>query len=361
MKDIKIDKISIIAIIFLGICLFSGNLLLGNITDSPIEIDTLEKLQAINNDHDGNFILTVNIDASETSTWNEGAGFNPIGSEDAGEYFIGTFDGNGYTISNLYINRPTENNVGLFGTTTGATITNLQLTNADITGYDNVGIIAGHIEHSDISQCFTSGKVTSKNNACGGLIGNARYLNIEDSYANVTIDGDFVTGSLVGYMINSNVTNSYGINDGKSTNGLIGYSVEKEYTLVGNTITSSYYDSTVTGCTDTDAGTPKSTSEMQTITTYTDWDFDNTWKIEENAYPTLQQFIVIPKTSSDSDSTPITQTENESVNESVNESLNEDVNTNAIIEQEDIKSYILLGSLIFILTLGIIIKNKKGK
>ena len=59
--------------------------------------------------HNAHYILINDIDASDTSTWNCGAGFKPIGG-----IFNGSFDGRGYNISDLYINRPFTDNVGLF-------------------------------------------------------------------------------------------------------------------------------------------------------------------------------------------------------------------------------------------------------
>ena len=76
----------------------------------------------------GNYALSQDIDAKETKSWNNKEGFQPIKEErkyldglDEGEQlpphgFSGDFDGNDYTISNLYINRPEEDYVGLFGT-----------------------------------------------------------------------------------------------------------------------------------------------------------------------------------------------------------------------------------------------------
>ena len=45
------------------------------------------------------------------------AGWAPIG--DNSSRFEGVFDGNGFKITNLYINRPTTDNVGLFGSVSG--------------------------------------------------------------------------------------------------------------------------------------------------------------------------------------------------------------------------------------------------
>ena len=59
------------------------------------------------------WILGSDIDAMETHCWNDGLGYHPIGYGDA--YFSGSFDGQGYTISNLYVNRVRLAYAGLFG------------------------------------------------------------------------------------------------------------------------------------------------------------------------------------------------------------------------------------------------------
>lgn len=78
--------------------------------------------------------LTADIDL-QNEEW------TPIGNIDA--IFQGTFDGQGHTISNLYINMPTKSNVGFFGYTTQGEIKNLTIENANVTGYLEVGAVAG--------------------------------------------------------------------------------------------------------------------------------------------------------------------------------------------------------------------------
>ncbi|MGZ3240988.1 MAG: two-partner secretion domain-containing protein, partial [Burkholderiaceae bacterium] len=79
-------------------------------------VNDVNHLQAINTNLSGNYALGRNIDASATASWNGGAGFVPIGQN---TNFNGQFDGLNHTISDLHINRPTESNVGLFGTAFG--------------------------------------------------------------------------------------------------------------------------------------------------------------------------------------------------------------------------------------------------
>jgi hypothetical protein len=137
-------------------------------------ITNVTELQAMENDLTGEYYLTGNIDASATLTWNGGEGFDPVGT------FTGTFDGCGYTISDLYINRPTEDYVGLFGNNRGD-IANVTLSNPTITGQDYVGPLAGFVGNAtdtttSIQNCHVTGgevKVQGAGTAHfqGGLIG----------------------------------------------------------------------------------------------------------------------------------------------------------------------------------------------
>lgn len=71
------------------------------------------------NNLSGKYILMNDIDLSGYDNW------DPIGNY--GGYFEGTFDGNGFVISNLKIDRSKEDNAGLFGIAAGAEIKTLGL------------------------------------------------------------------------------------------------------------------------------------------------------------------------------------------------------------------------------------------
>ena len=97
-----------------------------------------------------NYLLINDIDASATSGWNGGAGFNPIGT------FRGVFDGNGHSITNLYINRSATDDVGLFSINEG-TIDNLGI-NIHSTGGNRVGGLVGD-NGGTISNSYATGSV----------------------------------------------------------------------------------------------------------------------------------------------------------------------------------------------------------
>jgi len=92
----------------------------------------------------------------------------PIGTAD--RPFNGTFDGGGYTISGLKITG-TEDNVGLFGYASGATISNLTVTAGSIAGDENVGILAGSLYSSTLTNCSASATSISGTRNVSALVG----------------------------------------------------------------------------------------------------------------------------------------------------------------------------------------------
>ena len=147
-------------------------------TSAYQHIQTLAQLQAIKNDLDGDYVLDNDIDATDTATWNwdevlgEYQGFEPIGNESTP--FTGIFKGSGYIISNLFINRPTTDYVGLFGVTNGGAIHRIGLENVTTIGYDYVGPLIGLAGYPDVSTiicfCYATGSAFG-NKYVGGLIG----------------------------------------------------------------------------------------------------------------------------------------------------------------------------------------------
>ncbi len=187
------------------------------------------------------FGLANDIDASTADSWNLGTGFTPIGNNSTP--FTGTFNGNSYTISNLFINLPTTNDVGLFGYTSGATIENVGLVNANITGQSGVGALVGYATNSSsIDNGYATGSVSGANYV-GGLVGlSGSSSSIDNSYATVNVSGvsgSLAVGGLVGLIYSSSVDNSYANGNVSGTNNIGG--------LVGSNYKSSIDNSYATG------------------------------------------------------------------------------------------------------------------
>ena len=144
----------------------------GNGTEiSPYLISTGDQLNELADDVNENNIATTgkffrvvnNLDLSSWTTW------TPIGNSTYP--FKGTFDGGGYTISNLNINSSSTES-GLFGCIENAVIKNIALQNGEVLSTNYVGGIVGYSYMSAITNCTNLGvKVTSQNSISGGIVG----------------------------------------------------------------------------------------------------------------------------------------------------------------------------------------------
>ena len=122
----------------------------------PTEIRDWYDLHAVRNDLGGSYILMNDLDSASagyielaSETANEGRGWEPIGTPDDG--FTGSFNGQGYDIRDLFINRPDEDYVGLFSHISWTryidnvgVVENVRLVNADVIGSAEVGSLVGH-------------------------------------------------------------------------------------------------------------------------------------------------------------------------------------------------------------------------
>lgn len=196
--------------------------------------------------------------------WDDGKGFNPIGGSD--KPFTGTIDGFSgervFGISNLTINRPKEDDVGLVGAagTSGnsADFVNLSLSNVSIKGRNNVGAIAGTLQYgSHISWSNASGTVTGTESIGGfaGLVDNSSMWDISNS---ATVTGGTKAGGIAGTLTNSStltdVRNFGTISGTEDVGGIAGYVENGTILGTGSAIynyANTYNTGKVTGTTDT--------------------------------------------------------------------------------------------------------------
>ena len=228
--------------------------------DGLIEVTTEAQLNAIRWDMDGNGVVDASANATSYSaafptaapqmgcpsaacagyelaadislTSSSGMGWEPIGN--SATRFNATFEGNAHTISNLFINRTfvntTADNMGLFGATGSASaIRNVKLTSVDVTGNDNVGALAGD-NKGQIENCEATGTVTGRLDV-GGLVGE-NYGPITGSSASGTVTSFYLVGGLVGLTYGSISTSRASADvtatrtDGSSfAGGLVGWNV----------------------------------------------------------------------------------------------------------------------------------------
>jgi hypothetical protein len=132
---------------------------------------TWNDLDAIRNGLGGKYVLMNDLDSAA----NSGSGWRPIGTST--NPFTWTFDGQGYTIRGLFINRPDEDDVGLFGYVEGGIIENVGLVEADVTGGNHTGALVGYNERGTVRSdpglpysTYSTGSVTGSDTV-GGLVG----------------------------------------------------------------------------------------------------------------------------------------------------------------------------------------------
>lgn len=258
----------------------------------PYQLSNCADLQVVRENLSANYQLEGNINCDALTV-------EPIGS--IGTPFIGTFNGNGYTISNItYV--VTDDNVGLFGYTSEATITNLYLDNIVIGGNESVGALVGFTNYTTISHIgLKNADITGTGDNVGGLVGYLGGSTIEKSYAEDTVvNGGNLVGGLSGIAIGpSTVYQSYfqGTVDGATNVGGITGQVGAGPAYVTETYADVIFSnagSDVVGAIDFGATETRNFIasapylENNTQAPLDTWDFTETWYIRTNDYPGLK-------------------------------------------------------------------------
>jgi hypothetical protein len=287
---------------------------------------------------DRHFVLTADIDLGGELYSAPIVGSNRYD----GSPFSGTFDGCGLSIRNLH------STGGLFGYVRGAVIKNLGVVDAVIEQGEVAGAICNYNEGSLIENCFSTGTVSALYDAgglcgwsyrqykgtapmpdagvpqmrrcystahvsvrhasrlsetyasAGGLCGYAEDSVFEDNYTRGYVEGtgctlplgfDIIvrTGGFVGCINNCTLLRNYSASvvppdlDYSSPGGFCGRA------LGTNALTANVWDSDVCAQPTSACGTAMPTDQLQTISTYQGWDFQNTWRICDGTnYPRLQ-------------------------------------------------------------------------
>jgi len=212
-------------------------------TGEPTEIWNWNDLNAVRDNPDGSYVLMSHL-GDDTDGYDElvgdtadGKGWQPIGTTE--NPFKGTFDGNGNTISGLFMYRPDEDEVGLFGRVQEGLIKNLGLVSVNVTGKKSVGGLVGYSwkgtldsdTRPPLSKTYSDGSVTGEEDV-GGLVGNnyRGILNqcessVEVFHLSSTPDEErWRVGGLVGLnsgpVINCNYSGE--VNGDRQVGGLVG-------------------------------------------------------------------------------------------------------------------------------------------
>jgi hypothetical protein len=178
---------------------------IGSPNPTPTDIWNLNALNVtVRNNPTGNFRLRAHIDLASTAGWNGGKGWDPI-------YFAGTFDGNGFEIRNLPINRPGQWIVGLFSQLDRAIVRNVGLTNVNVKASGMTGALAGLITESQVTSSYVEGTVTGVTGAFGsafdmGLFaGQISSSEVSRSYSRGLVTGSFTSAGGFAGVIDASI------------------------------------------------------------------------------------------------------------------------------------------------------------
>ena len=255
---------------------------------NPYLIEDADDIFAMRNQPYAFYKLISSINLMECTQLGP-TGWNPAA-------FVGTLDGNGYSIENLK-NHSGGTDVGLFTVLRG-TVRNLQLSNFDIEGGARVGALAGRIEQSKglaVENVAVVNSVIRGSSYVGSLAGQLITGQIRNSYSKSTVQANNnYKGGLFG-AITSDVTieapvieNCYfdGQILGTGTNGGLSGAKTQEPVVIN-----SFFNSAVG--TDNGVGTAKTPEEMLLAATYVGWDvpmanhLQKVWSVADGSTPEL--------------------------------------------------------------------------
>jgi hypothetical protein len=198
--------------------------------DDPILVYDVASLQKVGSETDGwamdaHYKQMDDIDLAPVPNW------IPIGTT---EHFTGSYDGNGFTISNLTINdtinialnATTGNSLGLFGSIwANAVVKNIGLVNCSIVGASNpnvgcVGGVVGFNQFGTVQDCYVTGNVSGESSV-GGVVGSSQGFSgtvtggtvvgggsVLNCYFTGSVSGSYYTGGVVGHVYNSSSSTS---------------------------------------------------------------------------------------------------------------------------------------------------------
>ena len=216
------------------------------------EIRDWYDLDAVRHNLGGSYLLTNDLDSTTagymelaSKTANGGMGWQPIGTSADG--FTGSFNGQGYQIRDLFINRPDQDHVGLFAhiswthpiENVGA-VENVGVVNGNVTGYSHVGTLVGD-NSGIVSNSYSTRSVTDGWTYIGSLVGYDDGGLVSRSYSAGNVSGFRYVGGLVGAITGTRAVREGTVMNCYSTSTVIGF------TRTGGLVASIVADGNVTG------------------------------------------------------------------------------------------------------------------
>ncbi len=179
----------------------------------PYLVSSASLLNEVRNNLTAYYKQTADIDISSYSNWSK------IGTAiTSGNYFAGTYDGDGYKITGLTITSTTTSYNGLFGVIgTGGTVKNLSVSGS-ISGVTQagIGLLAGYNFGGAVENCNSSGAVSTANNNAGGLLGTASG-SVSKCYSTASVTATGTASSNIGGFIGACLTSSPVVSECYST------------------------------------------------------------------------------------------------------------------------------------------------
>ena len=198
-------------------------------------------------DDQGNLL----IPQSELNEW------TPIGGGTNTIKYEGTFDGNGYIISGIYVNKPAFERAGFIGTLGGTSTSDsghvkfLGIENSYIVGGEQVGGIVGRMNYSEVQQVFNRKSYVKGTKYVGGIVGyknngwlyyaynSGMVVSSEDRASgiagyNANASTSLIVSYNVGFLIAPNKGTTAGVSTSANSSKNCFYSYQDDRTIVAN-------------------------------------------------------------------------------------------------------------------------------
>jgi len=185
-----------VGVLLITVALIAGMAGCGD-TPSGTEIRDWYDLDAVRDNLGGSYILMNDLDSTTAGyeelaspTANEGKGWQPIGDlyDPSTDPFTGSFNGQGYEIRDLFINRPDEHYLGLFGYVGEVgVIEDIGAVNVTVNGFSSVGGLVGENDGT-VSKSYSTGSVTGSWYV-GGLMGSSNEDTVSNSFWDTETSG----------------------------------------------------------------------------------------------------------------------------------------------------------------------------
>ncbi|MDD2332128.1 MAG: T9SS type A sorting domain-containing protein [Candidatus Cloacimonetes bacterium] len=168
----------------------------------PYQVLTLEHLAMISAYRNAHFVQIADLDFSY-SPYAYGEGWVAIGASD--DPFTGSYNGGGYQISNLMINRRVTNQ-GLFGYAENADFRNINLADVSLIMGNGCGALIGSAMYCQVMNCTVNGNIDGLD-CLGTIIGAAYFCEIDKCTIDIALYGNEAVGGISGWVYDSRISN----------------------------------------------------------------------------------------------------------------------------------------------------------